>query len=70
MRAAVAGRSSMRCPCCRREVDWEENPWRPFCSERCRIIDLGVWADERYRIAGTSSESAASSEPEGGKFHD
>lgn len=26
------------------------NPWRPFCSERCRILDLGAWASEDYRI--------------------
>ena len=28
------------------------NPWRPFCSERCRMIDLGAWASESYRVAG------------------
>ncbi len=27
-----------------------ENSWRPFCSERCRIIDLGNWASEAYRV--------------------
>jgi endogenous inhibitor of DNA gyrase (YacG/DUF329 family) len=27
-----------------------ENPWRPFCSERCRVIDLGNWASEAYRV--------------------
>ena len=29
-----------------------ENPWRPFCSERCKMIDLGKWASEGYRVAG------------------
>ena len=29
-----------------------ENPWRPFCSERCKMIDLGQWASEGYRVAG------------------
>jgi endogenous inhibitor of DNA gyrase (YacG/DUF329 family) len=29
---------------------WEGNPHRPFCSLSCRLIDLGVWLDERYRI--------------------
>jgi endogenous inhibitor of DNA gyrase (YacG/DUF329 family) len=29
-----------------------ENPWRPFCSERCKMIDLGAWASEDYRVAG------------------
>ena len=26
------------------------NPWRPFCSERCKLIDLGAWASESYRV--------------------
>ena len=29
-----------------------ENPWRPFCSERCKMIDLGAWATETYRVPG------------------
>ncbi len=39
-----------RCSACRREIDWEGNPHRPFCSLTCRLIDLGVWLDEAYRI--------------------
>jgi endogenous inhibitor of DNA gyrase (YacG/DUF329 family) len=31
-----------------------ENAWRPFCSERCRLIDLGNWASENYRVADDS----------------
>jgi hypothetical protein len=31
-------------------VEWRDNPHRPFCSERCRLVDLGTWAQERYRI--------------------
>ena len=42
----------VRCPTCRREVVWEGNPHRPFCSDRCRVLDLAAWADERYRIPG------------------
>lgn len=39
------------CPQCGKEVVWsEENPYRPFCSERCKLIDLGQWANEGYRI--------------------
>ena len=39
------------CPTCRKLIVWgEESPWRPFCSERCRIIDLGDWLDETHRI--------------------
>jgi hypothetical protein len=44
---------TVRCPQCQHEIEWRERwPQRPFCSERCRLIDLGSWADESYRIAG------------------
>ena len=39
-----------------------ENPWRPFCSERCRIIDLGNWASEAYRVP-VPIEPPADAEP-------
>ena len=39
------------CPRCGKPVDWTAaSAYRPFCSERCRIIDLGAWAMERYRV--------------------
>lgn len=39
------------CPQCGKEVVWNsDNPYRPFCSERCKLIDLGQWATESYRI--------------------
>ena len=38
------------CPQCRMPTPWDGNPHRPFCSLSCRLIDLGVWLDERYRI--------------------
>ncbi|GGA74513.1 DNA gyrase inhibitor YacG [Neiella marina] len=41
------------CPTCQKQVEWKaENKFRPFCSERCKLIDLGEWADESHRIAG------------------
>ncbi|MDR2189558.1 MAG: DNA gyrase inhibitor YacG [Azonexus sp.] len=41
----------VRCPQCGSQALWSpENPWRPFCSERCKKIDLGAWASEAYRI--------------------
>jgi endogenous inhibitor of DNA gyrase (YacG/DUF329 family) len=41
----------VRCPQCGAESVWSsENKWRPFCSERCKLIDLGCWADESYRV--------------------
>jgi uncharacterized protein len=42
----------IKCPTCRKETAWENNPNRPFCSDRCRLIDLGRWAQEGYRIPG------------------
>jgi endogenous inhibitor of DNA gyrase (YacG/DUF329 family) len=39
------------CPRCGAQTAYApENPWRPFCSERCRMIDLGAWASETYSI--------------------
>lgn len=46
-----------KCPQCRKEVLWEGNPDRPFCSDRCRLLDLGQWADQSYRIAGRSQDA-------------
>lgn len=41
------------CPTCGESVEWSErSPFRPFCSERCRLIDLGAWVDEQHRIPG------------------
>jgi len=41
-----------RCPICRAEVSPAANPHRPFCSERCRMVDFSAWTTERYRIQG------------------
>ncbi len=39
------------CPICKAVVTWApENRWKPFCSERCKLIDLGQWASETYRV--------------------
>lgn len=40
----------IKCPVCKKELVWEDTPERPFCSERCRVIDLGAWANEEYRV--------------------
>lgn len=56
------------CPICKTVTTWEENPHRPFCSERCRLIDLGKWAQEEYRIAGRKQdEEDEGREPEDGQ---
>lgn len=42
----------VKCPVCRRSVEWTaEYPFKPFCSERCKLIDLGAWAAEEHCIA-------------------
>ncbi len=51
MSAAVTGVVS--CPTCQRPVEWStEAPWRPFCSERCRLIDFGAWVSGQRAIPG------------------
>ena len=41
------------CPTCQRPVEWSDAArWRPFCSERCRLIDLGAWITEKHAIPG------------------
>jgi uncharacterized protein len=40
-----------RCPICRKPTDASAHPDFPFCSERCRLIDLGKWADGQYVIS-------------------
>jgi uncharacterized protein len=55
----------VKCPTCHREIDWSQSPYHPFCSERCRLIDLGAWLTEKHAIPGepapeqTTPESAA-----------
>jgi uncharacterized protein len=53
---AMINRKKIRCPICEKEALWDDNPFRPFCSERCKLIDLGKWASEDYRIAGKKDD--------------
>ena len=42
---------TIECPNCAKKITWgPEETHRPFCSQRCRLIDLGAWADDNYRI--------------------
>jgi endogenous inhibitor of DNA gyrase (YacG/DUF329 family) len=42
---------TVTCPGCRKPALFHErNPWRPFCSQRCRSLDLGAWASEQFRL--------------------
>tara|TARA_S200000501_G_C20842184_1_gene752102 strand:+ start:400 stop:600 length:201 start_codon:yes stop_codon:yes gene_type:complete len=41
----------INCPTCDKKIKWDiSNTFRPFCSERCKQIDLGAWANEQYSI--------------------
>ncbi len=49
--------TTVKCPTCEKQVVWNESsPWRPFCSERCKLIDLGAWADGSNAIAGEPAD--------------
>jgi endogenous inhibitor of DNA gyrase (YacG/DUF329 family) len=41
----------MKCPICGKPTKWNDNADRPFCSERCRLIDLGNWSAEEYHVS-------------------
>ncbi len=43
--------SRVKCPQCGKVTPYEGNPWRPFCSERCQLIDRAAWAEDKYAIA-------------------
>ena len=53
------------CPTCSAKVEWsEKNKYRPFCSERCKQIDLGAWAEEKYVIPAVKPEEQGLDEDE------
>lgn len=52
------------CPRCGKQVAWDpDNPFRPFCSERCKTVDLGAWATEQYRVAAVEQEDESEVPP-------
>ena len=51
----------VKCPRCGKETQFEGNEFRPFCSERCKLLDFGAWADEEYSL---QAENAIPSEEE------
>jgi len=57
---------TVKCPTCGRSIEWsDQSPFRPFCSERCRVIDLGAWLTEKHAIpdAGTDPAPDAPEDP-------
>ena len=57
---AQAGKRVVSCPTCSKPVVWEaQSRFRPFCCARCKLIDLGQWATEQYRVPDEAADDAA-----------
>jgi len=53
------------CPTCKKTVAWSnESRWKPFCSERCKLIDLGEWFEENNRISDQQESAQEFLSPE------
>lgn len=59
----------IKCPTCNNLTAWDKNPWRPFCSERCKMIDFGDWASERNAIPGESVPQSQDEQENGISLH-
>jgi endogenous inhibitor of DNA gyrase (YacG/DUF329 family) len=46
----------VKCPNCGSKVEYEGNEFRPFCSERCKLLDFGAWVDEEYALPAENAE--------------
>ncbi len=56
-------KKKITCPTCGKKETWTlANPFRPFCSERCKLIDLGEWAAEKHRVPGEEVNLESDSE--------
>jgi uncharacterized protein len=54
----------VNCPTCAKKVPWTpDSKFRPFCSDRCKQIDLGAWAAEKYAIPGKTDEEKPDGSP-------
>jgi len=61
----------LRCPTCQRSIEWSDQfPYRPFCSDRCRLIDLGAWLSEQHAIPGEPAEGAGQAASEANQSRD
>jgi uncharacterized protein len=60
----------MKCPRCGKETESAENPFRPFCGERCKMVDLGNWIMGAYRLPGTDALEDETEKPEPQKDSD
>ena len=55
----------MKCPICNRPAPYEGNPYRPFCSERCKLIDFGAWVNEEYTVPAEEKPPPPEDSPQG-----
>jgi endogenous inhibitor of DNA gyrase (YacG/DUF329 family) len=46
----MGSKLKVKCPICKKKTNWENNPYRPFCSKECKLADLYHWIEEDYRI--------------------
>ena len=61
--------TEVKCPTCGKPVPWnEQSPFRPFCSKRCQLIDLGEWANEEKRIPAQNQDPDGNDSPFTGEF--
>lgn len=59
---------TVNCPTCGKPVVYApESPWRPFCSERCKLIDFGAWANESFRIPAVENDDEDPAAPDDGR---
>ncbi|MBA2649950.1 MAG: DNA gyrase inhibitor YacG [Legionella sp.] len=57
--------NKITCPTCKKQNTWQkDNPYKPFCSDRCKLIDLGEWANETRVIPGTCVDPNTNPEKE------
>ncbi len=62
--AATSAPRTVRCPACGGPSLYApENPYRPFCSERCKLHDLGAWASESFRVEVQEDDGAQPDDP-------
>jgi hypothetical protein len=57
----------VKCPRCGKETEMAGNPFRPFCSERCKQIDLGNWISETYRFPTRNTDENEDETPQAGE---
>jgi endogenous inhibitor of DNA gyrase (YacG/DUF329 family) len=55
---------SPKCPICRKPAErTAENPWFPFCSNRCKVVDLSKWLNEEYRVPSQEEDEGDATRP-------